>query len=153
MYHYPKHCRLIDKERNETCNDFNGHGGECHAFCERRFEGRVKVPITRVLGGDRFDVVFEACVGNYWKRPEIMQWLWLVLPLPKSDSILWQSLYIILRSTEMIAQLRIGAIFFSFHYCSIALAFSQDTSVGASEMGQKAHGECFRLCLFEMPEA
>ena len=112
MYHYLKHCRLIDKEINETCNDFKGHGEECHAFCERRFEGRVKVPITRVLGGDRFDVVFEACVGNYWKRPEIMQWLWLVLPLPKSDSIMQRSLYIILRSTEMIAQLRIGAIFF-----------------------------------------
>ena len=71
------------------------------------------MPITRVLGGDRFDVVFEACVGNYWKRPEIMQWLWRVLPLLKSDSIIQRSLYIILRLTEMIAQLRVGAIFFS----------------------------------------
>ena len=64
LYHNLLNFRLIDKEINETCNDFKGHGEECHAFCERRFEGRVKVPITRVLGGDRFDVVFEACVGN-----------------------------------------------------------------------------------------
>ena len=72
----------------------------------------MKIPITRVLGGDRFDVVFEACVGNFWKRKEIMQWLMLVLPLPKNDNIMQRALFIILRSVEMVAQLRVGAIFF-----------------------------------------
>ena len=103
---------MIDKEINDACNDYKGHGKTCAVFCERHFPGRVKVPITRVLGGARFDVAFEACVGNYWKRPEIMKWLFLVLPLPKNGNVMQQALYIILRSSEMIAQLRVGAIFF-----------------------------------------
>ena len=93
ILHYHCQCdRLIDKEINDTCNDFKGHGEQCHVFCERYFPGRVKIPITRVLGGDRFDVVFEACVGNFWKRKEIMQWLMLVLPLPKNDNIMQMAL-------------------------------------------------------------
>ena len=63
-----KQDRLIDKEINEACNDFKGHVDQCHMYCETYFPGRVKIPITCVLGGDLFDAVFEACVGNYWKR-------------------------------------------------------------------------------------
>ena len=70
----------------------------------------MKIPITRVLGGDRFDVVFEACVGNLKKK--IMQWLMLVLPLPKNDNIMQRALLIILWSVQMVAQLRVGAVFF-----------------------------------------
>ena len=72
----------------------------------------MKIPITRVLGGSRFDGIFEACVGNFWKRPEIMKWLMYVLSLPKNDSIMQRALFIILRSVQMIAQLRVGSIFF-----------------------------------------
>ena len=82
-------------------------------FSEQYFPGRVRISITRVLGGDCFDVVFEACIGNFWKRQEIMQWLMLVLFLPKNDNIMQRALLIILRSVEMVAQLRVGAIFFS----------------------------------------
>ena len=38
-----------------------------------RFPGRVKMPITHVLGGSRFDGIFEACVGNFWKQPQSMK--------------------------------------------------------------------------------
>ena len=114
--------RLIDEEINVTCNDVKGHGEICHVFCASRFPGRVKVPITRVLGGDRFDICFEACVGNYWKRPEIMQWLFYVLPLPKNDNCMQRALLILLGCTKIIAQLRVGAIFFSLCYFSLALA-------------------------------
>ena len=105
-----QHClvktySLIDKEINDTCNDFKGHGEQCHVFCEKWFPGRVKIPITRVLGGARFDGIFEACVGNFCKRPEIMKWLVYVLALPKNDSIMQRALFIILRSAQMIAQL------------------------------------------------
>ena len=34
-----------------------------------------------------------------------------MLPIPKNDNIMQRALYIILRSAEMVAQLRIGAIF------------------------------------------
>ena len=72
----------------------------------------MKIPITRVLGGARFDGIFEACVGNFCKRPEIMKWLVYVLALPKNDSIMQYSIVIILRSVHTIAQLRFGSIFF-----------------------------------------
>ena len=72
----------------------------------------MKIPITRVLGGARFDGIFEACVGNFWKRPEIMNWLVYVLALPKNYSIMQRALFIILRSVQMTAQLRVGSMFF-----------------------------------------
>ena len=97
----------------EPCsNDFKYHGEQCCVFCEKWFLGRVKIPRTRVLGGARFDGIFEACVGNFWKRPEIMKWIVYVLELPKNDSIVQRALFIILRSVEMIAQLRVGSTFF-----------------------------------------
>ena len=72
----------------------------------------MKIPITHILGGARFDVIFEACFRNFWKRPEIMKWLVYVLALPKNYSIMLRALLIILRSVQMIAQLRVGSIFF-----------------------------------------
>ena len=113
---------LIDKEINDTYNDFKGHGEQCHVFFEKWFPGRVKIPITCVLGGARFDGIFEACVGNSCKRPEIMIWLVYVLSLPKNDSIMQRALFIILRSVQMIAQLRVGSIFFSFNFFSDEMA-------------------------------
>ena len=103
---------LIYKEINNTCNDFKGHGEQCCVFCEKWFPGRVKIPITSVLGGARFVGIFEACVGNFWKRPEIMKWLVYVLALPKNEIIMQHALFIILRSVQMVAQLRVGYIFF-----------------------------------------
>ena len=91
---------------------FLGHGEQCHVFCEKWFPGRVKIPITRVLCGARFDGIFEECVGNFCKRPEIMKWIVYVLALPKNDSIMQRALFIILRNVQMIAQLRVGYIFF-----------------------------------------
>ena len=81
-------------------------------FCEKWVPGRLKIPITCVLGGARFDGNFEECVGNFWKRPEIMKWLVYVLTLPKNDSIMQRALFIILISVQIIAQLRVGSIFF-----------------------------------------
>ena len=72
----------------------------------------MKIPITRVLGGARLDGIFEACVGNFWKRLELLKWLVYVLALPKNDSIIQRALSIILRSVQMIAQLSVGSIFF-----------------------------------------
>ena len=83
---------LIEKEINDTCNNFKGHGEQCHVFCEKWFPGREKIPITHVLGGARFDGIFEACVGNFWKQLEIMKWLVYVLALPKNDSIMQREL-------------------------------------------------------------
>ena len=91
---------MIDKEINDTCNDFKGHGEQYHVFCEKWFPGRLKIPITRVLGGARFDGIFEACVGNFWKQPEIMKWLVYVLAIPNNDSIVQRALFIQLTTVQ-----------------------------------------------------
>ena len=70
------------------------------------------MPITRVLGGDIFDGIFDACVGNFWKRPEIMKWAVYLFALPKNYNIMQREIFIILRSVQMIAHLRVGSIFF-----------------------------------------
>ena len=80
----------------------------CFTSC---FPGRAKVPITSVLGGDCFDICFEACIGNYWKHPEIVQWLLYIIPLSKNDNYTKHALLILLECTETIAQLHVGAIF------------------------------------------
>ena len=105
---------MIDKEINDTCNDFKGHGEQCHVFFEKWFPGRLKIPITRVLGGARFDDIFEAYVGNFCKRPEIIKWAVYFLALPNNDNIMQREIFIILRSVQIIAQLRVGFIFFLY---------------------------------------
>ena len=104
--------RLTDKEINEICNDCKGQVNQCYVYCETYFPGHVNIPITHILDGDSFYVFFETCVGNYWKRQEIMKWLLYVLPIPKNNSIMQRGIYILLRYVEMIAQLIVVAILF-----------------------------------------
>ena len=106
------HTTFVLTSKRDTYKIFKGNGYQCHVYYETYFPGRVEIPITRALGGYQFDVVFEACVVNYCKRKEIVKWLLYVFPMPKNDSIMQRALYILLRSVEMIAQLRVGAIFF-----------------------------------------
>ena len=54
--------RCIDKECNETANYAKGHGDERKIWLERNHPGLLNFPVTRTLGGDRQDVVFEACL-------------------------------------------------------------------------------------------
>ena len=55
------HC-CIDKECNETANYDKGHGDERKIWLERNHPGLLNFPVKRTLGGDRQDVVFEACI-------------------------------------------------------------------------------------------
>ena len=80
-------------------------------YCDTYFHGCIKIPIIRILGGDRFDLVFEACEGKYWKRQEVMKCILYVFPMPKNYSIMQLALYFLLHSIEMIAYLRVGAIY------------------------------------------
>ena len=61
--------RCIDKECNETAHYFKGHGVERTHWLDQNHPGLLSFPITRTLGGDRQDVVFEACLGSYYMRP------------------------------------------------------------------------------------
>ena len=101
----------IDKECNETENYAKGHSDDCEDHHKRLHPGEVRIPITRILGGNRHDVSFEACISNYFHRHEIVEWLLYCLALPEIKNILQRALFTILTSVEMIAQLRIDAIF------------------------------------------
>ena len=112
-YHCPTFvCSCIDKECNGTANYAKGHGDDCQDYRQRMHPSEVRIPITRTLGGTRHDAAFEACVANYYHRHEIVQWLIYNLALPNNVNILQSALYLLLTSVEMIAQLRMGGIFF-----------------------------------------
>ena len=36
-----KQDRLIDKDINETCNDFKGHGNQCHVYWRGAWKGSL----------------------------------------------------------------------------------------------------------------
>ena len=104
--------RCIDKECNETANYAKGHGDERKIWLERNHPGLLNFPVTRTLGGDRQDVVFEACLGSYYMRPYHVKWLIYSMSTLDTENILQRSMFIQLTSREMISQLRVGAVFF-----------------------------------------
>ena len=103
--------RCIDKECNETANYAKGPGDERKIWLERNHPGLLNFPVTRTLGGDRQDVVFEACLGSYYMRPYHVKWLIYSMSTLDTENILQRSMFIQLTSREMISQLRVGAVF------------------------------------------
>ena len=103
---------MVDKETNHTAHYAKGHGDQYQDFCERHFPGKIRLPVIRVLGGERQDVAFEACLGLATNRPDIVTFLIDRLASNKNDNILQMSLFTVLECVEMIAQVRVGAIFF-----------------------------------------
>jgi len=131
----------IDKECNGTANYVKRHGDDCEDYRKRLHPGKVQIPIACILGGNRHDVSFEACISNYFHRHEIVEWLLYCLALPENENILQRALFTLLTSVEMIAQLRIDAIFFHFDNRSNALAGWEHSPPSPSRMGRKAHGK------------
>ena len=75
----------------------------------------IKLPIVRTLNGDRHNMEFEACLGSYYLRRYWVQWLLYALSSVEKDkdaSILQQAILIQHTSREMIAQLRVGSIYY-----------------------------------------
>ena len=104
------HC-CIDKECNETANYDKGHGDERKIWLERNHPGLLNFPVKRTLGGDRQDVVFEACLGSYYMRPYHIKWLMHSMSTLDTENISQHSMFIQLTLREMISQLRIRAFF------------------------------------------
>ena len=65
--------RMIEKECSENMNDAKGHGLECQQCISNVCEGSVKLPFTRVLNGEKQDVVFEARFATYFHRQHILK--------------------------------------------------------------------------------
>jgi len=67
--------RCIDKECNDTAHYANGHGIDCTNYISTHYPDVIKFPITRVIVGERQDVVWEACLGAYYLRKYRVKWL------------------------------------------------------------------------------
>ena len=107
--------RTINKECNGTTNYVKGHRAECKAWMQLNHPDTIKLPIVPTLGGVRYDMKFEACLGSYYLRRYRVQWLLYVLSSVEKDkdaSILQQAMLIQHTSREMIAQLRVGSIYY-----------------------------------------
>ena len=74
--------------------------------------GSLFVPVVRVLNGNRQDASFEGAFPLYVGRSHMVAFLNERLCAGVSENILQRNLFIILESSEMIAQLRICSIFF-----------------------------------------
>ena len=105
--------RCIDKECNDTAHYANGHGIDCTNYISTHYPDVIKFPITRVIVGERQDVVWEACLGAYYLRKYRVKWLIYVMSsMDNSDNNLQRALFVHLTSREMIAQLRLGAVYY-----------------------------------------
>jgi hypothetical protein len=105
-------CRCVDKEFNFTANYPKGHGDAFHDWMRRYHPGELMMPVIRTLGGDRQDSSFEGALPVYMGRKFFVQFLHEELCSSLKENILQTNMFIILRATEMIAQLRIASIIF-----------------------------------------
>jgi hypothetical protein len=104
--------RCVDKEFAFTANYAKGHGHAFHDWMRRYHPGKLMMPVIRTLGGDRQDSSFEGALPVYMGRKFFVQWLHEELCSSSKENILQTNMLIILRSVEMIAQLRIASIVF-----------------------------------------
>ena len=105
--------RCIDKECNDTAHYANGHGIDCTNYIQMNYPDVLKFPITRVIVGERQDVVWEACLGAYYLRKYRVKWLiYVMTSMDGGENLLQRALFVHLTSREMIAQLRLGAVYY-----------------------------------------
>jgi hypothetical protein len=100
--------RQVDKEYSFTANYFKGSGNEYADWKERFRPGKRYLPPIRVLGGNRQDAAFEGALPVYDGQADML--IFTNECLLASDNLLQRSLFIILGSMEMIAQLRVASI-------------------------------------------
>ena len=105
-------CRMCDKEFNKTANYAKGHGGEFEYWMGIHRSGELLMPIVRALGGNRQDGAFEGALPIYMGRQYFVAFLHDFLCSNDTENGLQFSLYLTLRSVEVIAELRVASIFF-----------------------------------------
>jgi hypothetical protein len=100
--------RQVDKEYSFIANYFEGNGNEYADWKEHFRPGKRYLPPIRVLGGNRQDAAFEGALPIYDGRVDML--IFTNKCLLTSDNLLQRSLFIVLGSMEMIAQLRVASI-------------------------------------------
>ena len=98
-----------EKEFSEEANYAKGHGSMFHYFMKTYHPDAYLYPFARSLGGARQDLGTEGAMAFYMNLPYLVAFLNDRLSI-KADNILQRSLFTVLRSSEMIALLRVLSI-------------------------------------------
>jgi hypothetical protein len=98
----------VDKEYSFTANYFKGSGNEYADWKKHFHPGKRYLPPICVLGGNQKDVAFEGALQVYDGRADML--IFTNECLQASNNLLQHSLFIVLGSMEMIAQLRVASI-------------------------------------------
>ncbi len=96
-------CQCVYKEFNFTVNYPKSHGDAFHDWMRRFHPGKLMMPVIHTLGGDRQDYSFEGALPVYMGRKFFVQFFHEELCSSSNENILQMNIFIILRSTEMIA--------------------------------------------------
>ncbi len=100
--------RQVDFEYSFTTNYFKGNGNKYADWKERFRLGKRYLPPIRVLGGNRQDAAFKGALPVYDGQADML--IFTNKRLLASNNLLQCSLFIVLGSMEMIAQLRLASI-------------------------------------------
>ena len=160
--------RACDKEFAFTANYAKGHGSMFHAWMESFRPGLLFVPVVRVLNGNRQDASFEGAFPLYVGHSHMVAFLnerlcaskttlYMILCSSKacpltllfskgvSENILQRNLFIILESSEMIAQLRLCSIFFLTIIIPMHWLGSNTFKLSHRQWGEKSMGRVIDL--------
>ena len=106
-----KHLIAIEKEFGATANYAKGHGARFIAWMIRYHPGALLFPVLRVTAGSRQDSGTEGAIVAYMNCKYYIQFLFQELASKTKDhSILQKNLFIVLRSSEIIASFRLLSI-------------------------------------------
>ena len=97
---------------NFTANYPNGHGDAFHDWMRRYHPGELMMPVSHTLGGYQKDTSFVGALLVYMGHRFFVQFLHEELCSSSKENILQMNMFIILRATDMIAQLHIASIIF-----------------------------------------
>ena len=72
----------IDIECNYIANYAKGHGDDFTDWANVNLHGYLKLPTVQVLGGAHVEDALKACLGNYYIKKLIVDWLlqWIAKP-------------------------------------------------------------------------
>jgi hypothetical protein len=118
-----------------------GHGDMLCAWMETFCPGSLFLPIVRVLNGNRQDASFEGAFPLYVGRSHMVAFLNKRLCAGVSENILQRNLFIILESSEMIAQLRLGSIFYLTIIVPMRWLALNTSKLAHRNWGEKSMGE------------
>jgi hypothetical protein len=107
-------CRCVEKVFGLNANYAKGYGSEFEPWANEYHDGVYLYPLTRACGGTRQDLAVEGAPAILMNLPYYLQFLHWRLSATggKGDSISLTKLFIMLRSTKVVALLRILSILY-----------------------------------------